>query len=872
MRAQEQQIESLSYAIEKLQQTPPKADKKAVFWKHYQTLADEHDQELLQRSGTDLDTSLIFAGLFSAVSSAFIIQIEQQIQEGTQLLIIVSQCLLVFSLFSTLLAALLAVLGKQWLMYYSAAGERGTIESRGLERQRKFDGLQRWRFTTVMHLFPLLLQLSLLLFAIALSVYFWTVHIALAVIVLVSTSAGVLAYIFLLMTSLVAPDSPFQNPLTPFLKTVLPLSLMGRAKDYIGRRKIQARRISARGSAYFSACLREPFQLPYSSAPMPHPPDPLPQEDTDIIPGAFPPPAAEAPAVVWVLETSTDPLVLAAAADVAVDLQWPSGTDLTVPLTRLRDAFIACFVTGTVGATNSGRGKGLHVPLKSVRPGMTSRAITYGRAYSVLRLAHKGGDEAALEVANLHEPAFFFSYSELDHMILILEGKPSLAVRPAGDVVRWALRVIPSLCRKSRENLHQFLQDFHPDKKFLHLDAAGFAEYLFCVNSFFGSMNPLYMGLVDKSKMKDALMLRLVEALCARLRPEKLDWEMPDLVHLLRTTASLSIRFESAEWWYDDEKCNARKVALYKLCGLLAQHAGSEDAILAATQLARIEISSLNFVHGLSDRGDVDALGDMLWWMVFSRRFFTCQVIQSLICPTRPSWRFCAPFLVQDPQLWPAIEYSSLWIEMGRVAVEGTDSMCAAYIDLGYTLAQIPAWDADLLEKLINVLATCSAADNPSSTRSENLNAHDNMATAALVALTSVWSTFHLSKSLQEFFPLLRCTCTVALLKARPDTRPLVKTDFLVALGTSLLSAAEPETSFDQTSPVGMLLPKAIDSLRHLAHTILTGSHEQQVDLQNRFPHLIDKLEREFANLKKKKFLHLNPVVEEYNSFVDHSA
>ncbi|KAJ7439787.1 hypothetical protein FB451DRAFT_1415569 [Mycena latifolia] len=35
----------------------------------------------------------------------------------------------------------------QWPMYYSAAGERGTTEARGFERQRKFDGLQRWDFT-----------------------------------------------------------------------------------------------------------------------------------------------------------------------------------------------------------------------------------------------------------------------------------------------------------------------------------------------------------------------------------------------------------------------------------------------------------------------------------------------------------------------------------------------------------------------------------------------------------------------------------------------------------------------------------------------------------------------------------------------------
>ncbi|KAJ6560746.1 hypothetical protein DFH09DRAFT_838215, partial [Mycena vulgaris] len=120
-------------------------DKKTAFWTAYKTLADEFDKEFQRKYGDDLDTSLIFAGLFSAVSSAFIIQIQPELQpdpnattqtlllalvqnitgstpaglqiaEGTgpAPIIVVAQSLLYFSLMSTLLAALLAVLGKQW--------------------------------------------------------------------------------------------------------------------------------------------------------------------------------------------------------------------------------------------------------------------------------------------------------------------------------------------------------------------------------------------------------------------------------------------------------------------------------------------------------------------------------------------------------------------------------------------------------------------------------------------------------------------------------------------------------------------------------------------------------------------------------------
>ncbi|KAF7345628.1 hypothetical protein MVEN_01582000 [Mycena venus] len=183
--------------VEELKPKPlPATDKKTAFWNTYKTLADEHDKELLQRYSTDLDTSLIFAGLFSAVDSAFIIQIQPEFQSSEPPLVtLVAQSLLYISLGSTLLAALLAVLGKQWLMFYSAAGERGTLETRGLERQRKLDGLRKWKFETIMQTFPLLLQFALFVFAAALSVYLWKIHHVLAFIVLGLTSFGTAAYI-----------------------------------------------------------------------------------------------------------------------------------------------------------------------------------------------------------------------------------------------------------------------------------------------------------------------------------------------------------------------------------------------------------------------------------------------------------------------------------------------------------------------------------------------------------------------------------------------------------------------------------------------------------------------------------------------------
>ncbi|KAJ7694021.1 hypothetical protein B0H16DRAFT_1351917, partial [Mycena metata] len=127
-------------------------------------------------------------------------------------IIIIVQCSLYASLFTTLFVAFLAVLGKQWLKYYQAAGSRGTIEERGRERQRKLDGLVKWKFEAVIGAFPLLLQSAVLMFASAISGYLWTVHHSVAILVTFLTALGLASYNFLFVSAMIFPDCPFQTP------------------------------------------------------------------------------------------------------------------------------------------------------------------------------------------------------------------------------------------------------------------------------------------------------------------------------------------------------------------------------------------------------------------------------------------------------------------------------------------------------------------------------------------------------------------------------------------------------------------------------------------------------------------------------------
>ncbi|KAG1723949.1 hypothetical protein EDB19DRAFT_1618020, partial [Suillus lakei] len=120
-------------------------DHRSRFWRVYKRVAEEHDGEFLEQYTSDMDIVLVFSGLFSAVSTSFIVAMESNLSPNpsdttnallTQLVQIglgnitaastsastwsVSmtalriQAIAYASLSMSLLAAFGAVLGKQW--------------------------------------------------------------------------------------------------------------------------------------------------------------------------------------------------------------------------------------------------------------------------------------------------------------------------------------------------------------------------------------------------------------------------------------------------------------------------------------------------------------------------------------------------------------------------------------------------------------------------------------------------------------------------------------------------------------------------------------------------------------------------------------
>ncbi|KAG1734111.1 hypothetical protein EDB19DRAFT_1594655, partial [Suillus lakei] len=113
------------------------------FWASYKTVSGEYDDDMLERCNGNMDIVLIFAGLFSAVNTAFIIATQQNPSDTTNVLLVQliqttfngspaaqptiplpspgfssskpwMQALAYASLAFSLLAAYGAVMGKQW--------------------------------------------------------------------------------------------------------------------------------------------------------------------------------------------------------------------------------------------------------------------------------------------------------------------------------------------------------------------------------------------------------------------------------------------------------------------------------------------------------------------------------------------------------------------------------------------------------------------------------------------------------------------------------------------------------------------------------------------------------------------------------------
>ncbi|KAG9046898.1 hypothetical protein FS837_003443 [Tulasnella sp. UAMH 9824] len=176
------------------------------FYRYYDALADEIDEDMVKSLKAQLDGILIFAGLFAGVNSAFLAltlpEMSPDPADDTNALLLQlvtggngsihsaqdlpsasftapSRIFPVNILFSlslslALMASFLAVLGQKWLVYYRKRSGGGA-EAQRWEQLRRYLGAKRWRLEAILDdILPSLLQLGLVIFCISFVLYLGT--------------------------------------------------------------------------------------------------------------------------------------------------------------------------------------------------------------------------------------------------------------------------------------------------------------------------------------------------------------------------------------------------------------------------------------------------------------------------------------------------------------------------------------------------------------------------------------------------------------------------------------------------------------------------------------------------------------------------
>jgi len=257
------------------------------------------------------------------------------------------QALGYLSLALSLLAGFGAVLGKQWLAQYKTSRfGYGTLEERAIRRHQMLVGIEEWHLHRILDVLPLMLQTSLLLFGISLTISIFTSNDILGSILTAVIAIGVALYGWSFFIAIKYPTSPFQTGLTTTIRHLL-LQVSSNWKSAL--------------SSSFNKMYQFIFDIPGHMLRIIRRMTPTRLLDIEIGPkdlsvsltqfysNLWPDKLVASTllqryhgeAVKWTLETSTDPETITQASRMVSEtvFLWPADTNLDVVIRQLKYAF-----------------------------------------------------------------------------------------------------------------------------------------------------------------------------------------------------------------------------------------------------------------------------------------------------------------------------------------------------------------------------------------------------------------------------------------------------------------------------------------------------------------------------------------------------
>ncbi|KAG8902071.1 hypothetical protein FRC00_002116 [Tulasnella sp. 408] len=229
------------------------------FYRHYDALAQEIDDDMTSGLKEQLDGMLIFAGLFAGVNTAFLALtiplLSADPADDTNALLAQNNAILMqlvagrndtvptdgilpsaafspshdiftinalfsLSLAFAIISSFLAVLGRQWLVYYRKRGGGGPDRQRW-EQLRRFLGAERWKLEPILDdVLPSLLQIGLIIFCASLVLYFRHLSPTISLIVGIPLYVGLAFFVGSALCTIWDKFCPFQSPLSHLLQRI----------------------------------------------------------------------------------------------------------------------------------------------------------------------------------------------------------------------------------------------------------------------------------------------------------------------------------------------------------------------------------------------------------------------------------------------------------------------------------------------------------------------------------------------------------------------------------------------------------------------------------------------------------------------------
>lgn len=235
----------------------------ATVWQTYMREGSKIDIRMVGECRENLDVLLVFAGLFSAVVTTFIVQTYQSLQadytqasamllfelvsiqralaNGTPLDTIPKSSsnpsttsipsrgsvwvngLWLTSLVLSLSTALIAVLVKQWLHHYAALPS-GTSRERSHTRQFRHAGFQKWQVFAIVGLLPVIMHAALAIFFLGLVIFLVPLQVSLSWTIGSITAFVYAAYMISVFLPIFFCQCPYRTPLSNVAYTLYHLS------------------------------------------------------------------------------------------------------------------------------------------------------------------------------------------------------------------------------------------------------------------------------------------------------------------------------------------------------------------------------------------------------------------------------------------------------------------------------------------------------------------------------------------------------------------------------------------------------------------------------------------------------------------------